>query len=63
LKKEEIQIGKESYFLIKSKMKSFLYDKENLLEMNLSNNKNLKEIIHDISINNPNKQLKDENGL
>ena len=62
-KKEEIEIGSESYFLVKTKIKSFLYDKESLLEINLSNNKNLKKIIHNISNNHSNTQLKNVNGL
>ena len=36
--KEEIKIGEESYFLVKTKLKSLMLDKDNLLEINKIDN-------------------------
>ena len=59
---EEITIGEQTYFLVKTKIKSLLYDKENLMEVNYSENVNLKNIIKIIQ-NNNNISIKNENGL
>ena len=60
---EEITIGEQTYFLVKTKIKSLLYDKENLMEVNYSENINLKNIIKIIQNNNNNISIKNENGL
>ena len=62
-KKEEIKINNESYFLVKTRINSLLYDKEHLMEINYSENTNMKSIIHNISINNSNNFIKYQNGL
>ena len=38
INKEEVKIGEESFFIVNTKIKSLLYDKENLLEIDKSNN-------------------------
>ena len=61
-KKEEIKINNESYFLVKTKMKSTLYDKKTLMEINLLKDINLQKIIRNIS-KKQNDNLQIGNGL
>ena len=48
---------------MKTKINSLLYDKENLMEVNYSENINLKNIIKIIQNNNNNISIKNQNGL
>ena len=61
--KEEIKIEEQLYFLVKTKMNSLLNDKDSLIEINHSKNKNQQNIIKNISNYNPSNNLQNENGL
>ena len=61
--KEEIEIEGQFYFLVKTKMNSILYDKDSLIEINHSKNKNQQNIIQNISNINLSNNLQNENGF